>query len=203
MSATAVKQPACDVQSQQSLSPEQLSQWKAAQERASKLKRMKGIAAFNRWTMTVLALLSLPFAFFSIVGFLSCAALISLAVVEFLAKQKLDRFEPVAAQLLGWNQVALLVVIYCTFSIFQGMYQEGEALRTLSAPEYRDALGLSEQDLSDLKWLYKSLIAVTYASIAGLSIVFQGLNAWYYFARRRQIQAYKDQTPAWIHQLQQ
>jgi len=34
------------------------------------------------------------------------------------------------------------------------------------------------------------------------TLLFQGLNAWYYFTRGKHVQTYLDATPSWIIDLQ-
>ena len=41
-----------------------------------------------------------------------------------------------------------------------------------------------------------------YGSVIALSVIFQGGNALYYFTRRKHVEAYVAETPAWIRDLQ-
>lgn len=42
---------------------------------------------------------------------------------------------------------------------------------------------------------YRLVLVGFYAIVIGLSVAFQGGNAWYYFSRRRHVEAYVDATP--------
>jgi hypothetical protein len=50
--------------------------------------------------------------------------------------------------------------------------------------------------------LVTSLTVAVYAVVIVLTLLFQGLNARYYFARIKLVQGYLEQTPAWIVDLQ-
>jgi hypothetical protein len=38
--------------------------------------------------------------------------------------------------------------------------------------------------------------------VIALSAIFQGLNAVYYFTRRKHIEAYLQETPAWVQEIE-
>ena len=58
--------------------------------------------------------------------------------------------------------------------------------------ELSDALGSV-----DLEGLYKQISVAFYGSIIAGSVLMQGLTAWYYFSRRKHIEACVRETPAW------
>jgi hypothetical protein len=65
-------------------------------------------------------------------------------------------------------------------------------------PEYEEALG----SLDEFEGLYRSAVVGFYGSVILLSAVFQGFNAIYYFTRRKHIDAYLQDTPAWVQEIQ-
>jgi hypothetical protein len=62
----------------------------------------------------------------------------------------------------------------------------------------KEALG----SLDEFEGLYRSVVAGFYGTVIALSAVFQGLNAFYYFTRRKHIDAYLRETPVWVQEIQ-
>lgn len=50
--------------------------------------------------------------------------------------------------------------------------------------------------------IYRLIMAAVYGMVIVLSVLFQGLNAFYYFSRRKHVEAYLQQTPEWVVDLQ-
>ncbi len=50
--------------------------------------------------------------------------------------------------------------------------------------------------------LYHSVTYALYGSVIGLSALFQGGNAFYYFTRRRHIEDFVAETPEWVREVQ-
>src|SRR5262245_39628491 len=86
-----------------------------ARESAAKIRKASRVAAFNGWSTAIIAALSLPFAFSSLVSLLVTGALSVVAFIEFHGRRRLLNFDPAAATILGWNQLGLLAMIcaYC------------------------------------------------------------------------------------------
>jgi len=129
---------------------------------------------------------------------------VGLAIVsynEFRGRKRLLRFDPAAAKILGWNQLALLamIVVYCLWMLYVGLVGESSFVAQMEAqPELQAALG----SLDEIGGLYDSLVVVLYSSIIVGTVVFQGLNALYYFSRRKYVQAYVRDTPEWVRDVQ-
>ncbi len=165
------------------------------------IRKAARVASFNGWTTAVIAALSAPFALFSVAGFLVTVVLSVVAYNEFRGRNRLNQFDPTAASLLGWNQIGflILIVIYCIWAMFIGINQADSALAEFSSnPEFADLLGSPDQ----LGGLYELLVYAVYGSVIVLSVVFQGLTAFYYFTRRKHIEAYVRTTPEWVRKLQ-
>ena len=172
-----------------------------ANGRAKKIRKAARLAAFNGWVFGVFAALSVPFALFGIAGFLITVGLTVIAYNEFRGRKRLLQFDPSAAALLGWNQVGLLTLIiaYCLWMLFTGLTGAGPLAAELEAnPELAGALG-SVEGFDDL---YKFLVVAVYGTVIVLSVVFQGLNALYYFSRGKHVEAYLQQTPDWVLDVQ-
>ena len=50
--------------------------------------------------------------------------------------------------------------------------------------------------------LHVTLTLAVYGTVVVVGVIFQGLNALYYFNRGKLLEVYLRQTPAWIVQLQ-
>lgn len=183
------------------LTPEHHRELALANQRGKKIRRAAGVAALNGWVTAVLAICSAPFALFGMTGVLVTIALSAVAYNEFRGRKRLLQFDPSGATVLGWNQVGLLamIILYCLWMIYAGLTGTSDLSAQLRAqPELAHAFGSM-----DVEQLYKSLVLVVYGTVIALSLVFQGLNAIYYFTRRRHVEAYLRETPRWVLDLLQ
>ena len=169
--------------------------------RAKKIRKAARVAAFNGWVTGIFAALSAPFALFSMAGFLVTVGLTLIAYNEFRGRKRLLQFDPSSSELLGWNQVALLtlIILYCLWMLFTGLTGAGPFAAEIKAnPEIAAALG----SLDEFDYLYKVLVVAVYGTVIVLTAIFQGLNALYYFTRRKHVEAYVQETPDWVLDLQ-
>jgi len=172
-----------------------------AKARSKKVRAAASVAAFNGWTMGVIAALSVPFALFSVAGLLMTAGLSVVAYIEFRGRRQLLRFDPSAAPLLGWNQIGLLtlIVIYSLCTLRTGLTGPSPLAAELqSQPELGDALG----SLEEFDGLYRSMVVAFYGTVIALSTMVQGMNALYYFTRRKHVVACLRETPEWALDLE-
>jgi hypothetical protein len=172
-----------------------------ANGRAKKIRRAAGVAAFNGWVTGIFAALSAPFALFSFAGFLVTVGLSVIAYNEFRGRKRLLQFDSSSPTLLGWNQVALLtvIIVYCFWMLYVGLTSAGPFASEMEAnPKLGAALG----SLDEFDYVYKLLVAAVYGTVIVLSVIFQGLNALYYFTRRKHAEAYVQETPDWVLDLQ-
>jgi hypothetical protein len=187
------------------LTPQQREEIALAKERSKAIHRAAGVANFNGWVTAVIAALSVPFAPFSVVGFLVTVGLAVIAYNEFRGRNRLLAFDPSAATLLGWNQVGLLSLItaYCFWMMFAGIGTFTEEFqRQLDAVQQSQAeLGNPPISTAGLESLVGYIVVGFYGTVIVLSIVFQGLNALYYFTRRKYVEAYLQQTPEWAREI--
>ncbi len=158
------------------------------------------LPAFNGWATAVVALLSAPFALFSISGALVFIGLSVVAYNEFRGRNRLLQFDPSAATFLGWNQLGLLaIVVVYSLGAIQSNLNEAKSI-TAELGAYSDletVLGTPDE----IETLARQIVFLFYGSVIAASVVFQGLNALYYFSRRKHIDAYIADTPEWIRQL--
>ena len=85
-----------------------------------------------------------------------------------------------------------LIIIYCLWSMY----------RTTAQPDPQMA-ELTELLGGDLDEVVRSLTLMVYTGVIGATVIFQGLNARYYFRRIGMIREYLSQTPAWVLELQE
>lgn len=172
-----------------------------AQQRSRKIRKAVTVAAFNGWVTAFFALTSAPFAPFSIAGALVTIGLAVVAYNEFRGRKQLLKFEPDGTSLLGWNQVGFLalIVVYCLWMIYSGLRAGSPFAAELAAhPELGQVLG----SLDQFDQLYQLIVVAVYGTTVLLSCIFQGCNAWYYFSRRKYVEAYLRETPVWVLDVQ-
>ena len=183
------------------LSQSQQHKVAAAHDRARKIRKAAAVAAFNGWVTGILAACSAPFALFSLPGFLATAGLSLVAYNEFKGRKRLLQFDRDASVFLGWNQVGLLALIttYCIWMLAVGLTSEGPfAAEVKAKPE----LGVAFDSVDEFDQIYRFLVAAVYGTVIVLSAVFQGLNAFYYFTRRKHVKAHVQHTPDWVLDIQ-
>lgn len=172
-----------------------------ANRRAVKIRRAARVASFNGWATAIVAVLAAPFALFDATSLFIAVGSAVIAWNEFRGRRRLLEFDPSAATLLGWNQVALLtlVVLYCGWMLCVGLVGESPLAAELQAqPELAEVMG----SLDGFEGTYRALVVLVYGTVIVLSLVFQGLNAVYYFSRRKYLQEYLANTSAWVRQVQ-
>ena len=178
----------------ETLSPERKEALEDARKRAAGFLGAAKVAAFNGWTLGVFAALTIPLAIQS----LSLTALllgVGMAVVarnEFKGRGMLRRIDPAGPRFLGRNQVGLmgLVIAYCLWGIY-GAYAHPD----LQFQQLFDLVGVPPATV-------RSLTVMVYVGLIGATLIFQGLNALYYFARVKRVEAYLRRTPEWVVELQ-
>jgi hypothetical protein len=172
-----------------------------ARQRSKSIHKAARVAAFNGWATAAVALLSAPFALFSISGAMVFIGLSVVAYNEFRGRKRLSQFNPSAATFLGWNQLGLLAIVvgYCLWALHANLNEASSVSAELATfSELETALGSPEQ----FETLARQIVFLFYGSVIAAGVLFQGLNAIYYFSRRKHIDAYIADTPEWIRQLQ-
>ena len=185
------------------LTPEVRRELTLAKTRARPILKAARVATFNGWTLGVIAAASTLFTLvsYSTIGALVTAALAVVASIEFRGRARLLAFDPSGATQLGWNQIGLLVLVtaYCAWMLWSSATGVGPLEAELKAnPELGEALG----DLGEIDALIRQIVVATYAIVIVLTLVVQGLNALYYFTRRKHVLAYIQETPAWALEAQ-
>ncbi|MGB2820080.1 MAG: hypothetical protein WBF17_03805 [Phycisphaerae bacterium] len=187
------------------LSPEHLAELAQADRRARKVRKAGGMAMFNGCTVAFFAGGCLLFAAISpLFGEVDVEALVmaaGLGVVawnEFRGRRLIRRFDTRACRLLGWNQLGLMALLigYCAWQIAGALF---------GPSPYADAMArepMLASTLGPIGNLHKMLTIAIYGGVIAGTIVFQGLNAVYYFTRRKLLLAYLNETPPWVVEIQ-
>ncbi len=198
--ATIKRMPATTESSVGPLSDENRRELSDVRDRLRPIRRAAHVAVFNGWITASLALLSLPFAFFSYAGLAMSIVMAVVAFNEFRGRNRLLEFAPSGATLLGWNQVALLtaIVIYCAWALYANL--AGPSILATD-PQTRALVEESLGSVSAIESLARQIVILVYGSVIVLTLLFQGGNALYYFSRRKHVEQLLAQTPDWVLDL--
>lgn len=181
------------------LSVEHLREMHDARLRAKKVRRCIGVATFDGWSVGVFGALTLLFGLFTVVGWVLGGGMIAIAYVELKTIDAIKRLEPTSVRRLGWNQLALgaLLLTYAAWSLYAAWFGPDPLASTIAAaPE-------TAEMLAPYSSIARLISAAVYICLAGVAIFAQGGTALYYFTREKHIRAYREQTPAWIVEMQQ
>jgi hypothetical protein len=193
--ATAIIPP-----SEHPLTPAHYRELTLVQTQTRIVRKAAWVANFNGWSTGVAAALSAPFALFSVVGFLATVGLSVVAYNEFRGRKRLLDSDPSAAELLGWNQIGLLALIagYSLWMLRASLTEASSLSAELNASQLGDAFG----SLTNVEELSRRIAIAFYGTVVAASAVVQGLNALYYFSRRKHIEACLRDAPAWALDLE-
>jgi hypothetical protein len=96
-----------------------------------------------------------------------------------------------------------MIVVYCLWMMFAGI---GDVTAEFQAQ--LDAVQQSQPDVANpfgsaagLEAIVSFIVFAVYGTVIVLSVVFQGLNAIYYFTRRKYVEAYLQKTPEWAREI--
>jgi hypothetical protein len=182
------------------LSAEHHHELALAHDRARKIRKAARVASMNGWFTAIVAACSVPFAFYDVTGFVMMVGMSIVAYNEFRGRKRLLAFDPSGATLLGNNQIGLMALIsgYCLWMMYGGLTTTNPIAQVTSTPELQQVLG----SVGNIDDLYQGLVVIFYATVIVLTVVFQGINAIYYYTRRRHVEEYVRETPAWVIDLQ-
>lgn len=172
-----------------------------ARGRGKGIRKAARVAAFNGWTTALIAAASAPFSMGNPIALALTAVIAFVAFNEFRGRKLLLNFEPRGATLLGWNQLGLLamITVYCLWTMHTSLAETGEVAAQLRGYAELDAVLGST---GGFEGLYKQIVLYMYSGVIGLSVLFQGGNALYYFSRRRRVEDYIAETPAWVRDIE-
>lgn len=180
------------------LSAEHLREMQDARRRAKRIRRCIAVATFDGWSVGVFGALTLLFGVFSVVGWVLGGGMCAIAYIELSAVDRLKRLDPSVARRLGWNQIALamLLLSYAGWSLHGVWFGPDPLAATIAAaPE-------TAEMLAPYSSIARLIGIAVYVGLAAVAIFAQGGTALYYFTREKHIRAYREQTPAWIVEFQ-
>jgi len=177
--------------------PAQLEAISHARRQGRRITRAAGIAAVSGWTMAFFAFITILTGLFSIVSLLLGVGLAVVAYFELRGSKGLRGFDVRAPFQLGFNQIALgvLVILYCSWGIWHA----------LTGPSPYDSYlaggGETAKLVESIDQMNRAFTSAFYAVLIGVSVIAQGCTALYYFTRRRHIIAYLRKTPEWAVEM--
>lgn len=175
------------------LTDEQQQELRDAAQSAGSFLGAAKVAAFNGWSIGFFAVVSILFGLVSPTSFVVGVGLAVVARNEFVGCGRLRSFDPSGLELLWRNQLGFmaLIVVYCLWSLYRGV-----ALPDAEMAELVELLGDGAIDL------VQSLTMILYTAVIVATVIFQGLNARYYFVRLQRLRDYLRETPLWVVDLQ-
>jgi hypothetical protein len=171
---------------------------------ARKLRKASGTAMFNGVTLLIFAGLSGLYALVTLFdGFDWVAAVmaIGLGVLgfgELKGRRMLRACDLRAPARLGWNQIALMVLIigYCAWQLVGAMGQPDMVSQAISeSPELAQFINDPEMAAEADDLIHRATV-LTYLIVIGATVIFQGGNAIYYFTRGKWMRTYIKETPS-------
>jgi hypothetical protein len=175
------------------LTPEHKEALEAARDRTQGFMGAAGIAGFNGWTFGIFAAVSILSGLTSIPVLLVGVGLAVVARNEIVGRRGILAFDPEAFELLWRNQVGLMVLIvaYCLWVMYNVGANPDPMLEELVA-----VMGEGWDEL------VQSLTLGVYVTVLFATVIFQGLNARYYYVRIERLRAYVAATPEWVVDIQ-
>jgi hypothetical protein len=179
------------------LTPEQQNALEQAGDRARAFTGAAKVAAFNGWSVGIFAAVTLLFGLFDLTALVVGVGMAVVARNEFKGRAGILRTDPTGPGLLWKNQLGFmgLIIAYCLWSIYRIVAHPDPLMAELTA-EVTQLLG------EDAEELVRSLSLTVYQAVIAGTVLFQGLNALYYFRRVAMIEGYLRDTPDWVSELQ-
>jgi hypothetical protein len=176
------------------LSPQQLAELGAARPRAKKIRYAIAVAKFYGWATAIFAGLTLIGGLFHWIGLVMGAGMAAVAYFEFRGATRLRQLDPSAAKSLALNHVLLgaLLVGYAIYSIWSMLNRQSFITSQLSSSPELATMGVEVEELARMiGWMI-------YGAVGAVGIFAEGAVALFYLSRRKYVDAYVRETPAWI-----
>jgi hypothetical protein len=159
-------------------------------------RRVLFVAGFDGWSVIVVAGLGtlLSLLFFSLTGIFVGLLLVGAGVMELHGRRLLRRRDADGMRWLVRAQLFLLsvILVYCSSRL--GSFDAETAMGNLT-PEMEAALGEAGLAKADILPLVHTTFVATYATVAIVSLLFQGGLALYYRKRVGRVTAFLAQPP--------
>ncbi len=184
------------------LSAENLQQMEAARAGARKIRRAISVAKTDGWILMVFAFASLLVSGMSrsISGVGVSIILGVIAWVELKGAAQLRRLDGRWTKWLGFNQLILAAfIILCAWQFTQGLKGNDEEIVQIGNSF---GLGVDADSAKAAADMVKQFIWLVFGAVVAASVLAQGSMALFYFSRRKHLDRYLQETPAWIIDLQ-
>jgi len=181
------------------LTPEQLEAIQIADRRWKKLKRAQLTAKIDGGVTAAFAAVCLM-AF--CLGWENIVLGVLFAIIAFNSFRyaaRLKNADLSAPTSLAMNQIYLagIIILYALFELHQGLTGQGQLSSQLGGQDAgMPGLGV------DIAGIEKLVYKLLYGGLILGTVLAQGGTAIYYFTRRKHLQAYLEQTPQWVVDLQ-
>jgi hypothetical protein len=185
------------------LTPEQLQEIQRAKVRAKKVLRAATVSKLDGGIMAFFALGALSSFCFGWEGPVLGVALTIVSVNSFRGAAMLNRMERTAPATLAINQLFLAasIILYALYCLRTGLSGNSDLLKQLGGAGMDD--GGASPAGPFVSWLlHGGLYWLIYGGLILGTIVAQGLAALYYGSRAKYLNAYLDETPQWVVDLQ-
>ena len=178
--------------------PEHLRQIAAARVLGVKIHRAIALARVNGWVAAIFAGVTILGSVFSPMELLLGIGMGGISYFEFKGAAGLKRLDPTMPGKLAINQGAFAAILL--------LYGAINLLRVWHDPSPLAGAGSSDPQLAQMlapfEGLARNLYLFVYVAIILAAVSGPGLMVVYYQSRRKYIEAYLRQTPAWIQELQ-
>ena len=146
------------------------------------------------WTLAFFASLTLLMGLFSLSGFLLGAGLAIVAYIELSGWRKLKLLDPAATRRLGFNQIALgvILLVYAGWGIAQALLGQSPYEAQLAGG------GPVADAIRPIDSLHRALTVGFYALVMVFAVIAQGCLSAYYFTRGRHLRRFLASTEPWI-----
>ena len=190
MPADTTPEPATDAP----LKAEHHAQLAVARLARKPIDRALRVIGFSAWTLGIFAALSVPFAITGLRAAFVAVVLVVCAYFEFRGRDEFKRLDPAAITTLATNQAALGVglVVYCLWSAAAAWWGPDPYAQAVErTPEIAEIMG-------DIGGMMRQLMVGFYGVVLVLGVAYQIAMVAYYRSRRKPLERYLDETPAWI-----
>ncbi len=175
-----------------------LQQIQIASTTARRVLSAVRLASANIWLLAIGSGVSLALGALDPASAVLGIAIGLLAANEWRGRRALRRLSPSGAIILGVNQLALLGVII-TFALW-GLWSTTHAPNPYAT--HMESVPESAKLLEDLGNLQQTIQTSLCLAVIGMSALWQGAMAAYYFTRAKHVWTYLSHTPKWIVELQ-
>lgn len=176
------------------LSAEHIRILRAAERAAAKITRARRVASFSGWTTGIFGALTLVTAIGDWPAFALGLGLSVSAFVELRGGKRIAAFDPQGARILGFNQIALGVMLLA-FALWR-------LLQVSTGPSMAAELNTGDPAIDEMVTsLEKQVRMLVYGTIAIVAVLAPGLTALYYFTRGPVVRKFVASTPPWVLEL--